>query len=184
MRYRRGFGTTALRISTGVCALLALLFIASAWWSICWCGKRGPFIGVRSGRIFVAGDHKYTWGFRAERHQDGLRGALSWPKPHGLAAILATTPPGASRVIKMTMPIANPFGLGLGEFSGGPYSIPLWIPFAAIGAPTVALWMLGRRRSKPGHCRRCNYNLTGNTSGICPECGEPTPAAPAPSAHS
>jgi hypothetical protein len=23
----------------------------------------------------------------------------------------------------------------------------------------------------PGHCRRCGYNLTGNVSGACPECG-------------
>jgi hypothetical protein len=21
------------------------------------------------------------------------------------------------------------------------------------------------------HCRKCNYNLTGNESGVCPECG-------------
>jgi hypothetical protein len=27
-----------------------------------------------------------------------------------------------------------------------------------------------------GRCRRCNYDLTGNQSGVCPECGEPTPA--------
>jgi hypothetical protein len=23
-----------------------------------------------------------------------------------------------------------------------------------------------------GHCRNCGYNLTGNVSGVCPECGE------------
>ena len=32
---------------------------------------------------------------------------------------------------------------------------------------------LGRNRT--GLCRMCSYNLTGNTSGVCPECG--TPAA-------
>lgn len=25
-----------------------------------------------------------------------------------------------------------------------------------------------------GHCPVCDYNLSGNTSGVCPECGTPT----------
>lgn len=25
-------------------------------------------------------------------------------------------------------------------------------------------------------CQACGYNLTGNTSGLCPECGTPLPA--------
>ncbi|MCK4659079.1 MAG: hypothetical protein KAV82_06110 [Phycisphaerae bacterium] len=29
------------------------------------------------------------------------------------------------------------------------------------------------RRRRPGFCWRCGYNLTGNVSGICPECGTP-----------
>jgi predicted amidophosphoribosyltransferase len=39
-----------------------------------------------------------------------------------------------------------------------------------IGAPTLWLWRRDRRR-EPGHCQRCNYDLTGNTGGVCPECG-------------
>ena len=27
------------------------------------------------------------------------------------------------------------------------------------------------RRRKHGLCEQCSYNLTGNTSGVCPECG-------------
>ena len=30
-----------------------------------------------------------------------------------------------------------------------------------------------RDRRKRGLCVRCGYNLTGNTSGTCPECGQP-----------
>ncbi len=29
-----------------------------------------------------------------------------------------------------------------------------------------------RRRPPPNHCQSCGYNLTGNVSGVCPECGE------------
>ena len=32
-----------------------------------------------------------------------------------------------------------------------------------------------RMRIRTGNCPKCNYNLTGNTSGICPECGTPIP---------
>ncbi len=31
-----------------------------------------------------------------------------------------------------------------------------------------------RKPRPPGTCRTCGYNLTGNTTGICPECGSPT----------
>ena len=32
-------------------------------------------------------------------------------------------------------------------------------------------FLVRRRKSPPGYCPKCRYNLTGNTSGICPECG-------------
>jgi hypothetical protein len=50
--------------------------------------------------------------------------------------------------------------------------VPLWIPFLLVAIPTAVLWYRDRRRIPPGHCRNCGYNLTGNVSGICPECGE------------
>jgi hypothetical protein len=32
-----------------------------------------------------------------------------------------------------------------------------------------------RRRLSQGKCPNCCYDLTGNTSGVCPECGTPVP---------
>jgi rubrerythrin len=42
-----------------------------------------------------------------------------------------------------------------------------------IGALIVLSWWWDRRsKTRFGHCQKCGYNLTGNVSGVCPECGE------------
>ena len=48
--------------------------------------------------------------------------------------------------------------------------IPFWIPLMVALA---AAWFFHRkaRAIMPGRCRSCSYDLTGNTSGVCPECG-------------
>ena len=51
--------------------------------------------------------------------------------------------------------------------------VPLWLPFIACAIPTAWLWMRDRHRH-PGHCENCGYDLTGNLSGRCPKCGEPS----------
>ena len=55
--------------------------------------------------------------------------------------------------------------------STGHRTTPLGIPLTAFGVPTALLWLLDRPRRAPGACR-CGYDLTGNTSGRCPECGQ------------
>jgi hypothetical protein len=50
---------------------------------------------------------------------------------------------------------------------------PFWLAALPTAVCTFVLWPQFRWRSKPGHCPTCHYNLTGNTSGICPECGTP-----------
>ncbi|MCB9850954.1 MAG: hypothetical protein H6817_09660 [Phycisphaerales bacterium] len=39
---------------------------------------------------------------------------------------------------------------------------------AAVGVFAPVAW---RKRLVPGRCGRCGYDLTGNTTGVCPECG-------------
>jgi hypothetical protein len=48
--------------------------------------------------------------------------------------------------------------------------IPCWIPVLFLVLPTVILFYRDRRPSK-GQCQACGYDLTGNESGTCPECG-------------
>ena len=49
---------------------------------------------------------------------------------------------------------------------------PLWMPFLVVTLPTLVAWRRYVRAIPPGHCPHCDYNLTGNVSGVCPECGE------------
>lgn len=49
-------------------------------------------------------------------------------------------------------------------------SIPIWL--LLICSIVLACCLILRRRGpKVGMCATCGYDLTGNTSGTCPECG-------------
>ena len=50
-------------------------------------------------------------------------------------------------------------------------TIPLWSLLSILMVPTVLLWRQRRPRPKVSQCPSCLYNLTGNLSGKCPECG-------------
>ena len=49
--------------------------------------------------------------------------------------------------------------------------VPMWIIFGIVAGTTAFLWHRDRLAFPRGHCATCGYNLTGNVSGVCPECG-------------
>ncbi len=53
-------------------------------------------------------------------------------------------------------------------------AVSLWTPLA-LSLGVVALTAVLARRRRLGCCRKCGYNLTGNVSGVCPECGTRIP---------
>jgi len=60
-------------------------------------------------------------------------------------------------------------------------SIRLWPLVGLLAAYPAITLIRGRFRSRPSPkslCVKCGYNLTGNVSGVCPECG--TRLAPVP----
>lgn len=70
------------------------------------------------------------------------------------------------------LPRLRAIRLGL---TSGPYRrelhVPIWMIFAALALWGGVLWWRDRRL--PGRCENCGYDLTGNVSGRCPECGAP-----------
>jgi hypothetical protein len=54
--------------------------------------------------------------------------------------------------------------------------VPIWLFIIAFSvAPSIRVYRFVRelRQPKPNECVECGYDLTGNVSGKCPECGQP-----------
>ncbi len=49
--------------------------------------------------------------------------------------------------------------------------LPMWLPTLISSCLCLWFWRTPRLRVRSGHCLACNYDLTGNTTGVCPECG-------------
>jgi hypothetical protein len=51
--------------------------------------------------------------------------------------------------------------------------LPAWLFLLMFAVSPVLWWLRWRLQHRPpvGCCTSCGYNLTGNVSGVCPECG-------------
>jgi hypothetical protein len=81
------------------------------------------------------------------------------------------------RVVSFVIPFPGPTNTSY-SVTHEAVLIPFWAPFAIVAwLPTARLVgaylprFLRLRRERRGHCPSCRYNLTGNISGVCPECG-------------
>ena len=68
---------------------------------------------------------------------------------------------------------------GTGDTYAVRLHFPIWLPTVLvvgswIALPFVSRRLKRRRRRKRGLCVKCGYDLTGNESGVCPECGNRT----------
>lgn len=77
-----------------------------------------------------------------------------------------------------SLPTEDVLDLGFAWRSSGPdrlwIEFPLWccaLLFASIPAAYLGLNLWLDLERIPGHCPHCHYDLTGNRSGRCPECG-------------
>jgi len=73
----------------------------------------------------------------------------------------------------------NPFSKPLGKGYGNRYfAAPAWMAcllLAILPVTFVGRAMRNRALIRWHRCSTCGYNLTGNTSGVCPECGTAIP---------
>jgi hypothetical protein len=150
---------------TGVVSQVVIigLWFASRWWSLSLeLGMKSDvaIIVVRNGRFIAeCGPKKATW-----------TGPSS-----GLHANAVAVDP-SSRVWRWGLEWYLPIPVGRANSGLWLVYIPIYIPFAVLALPVA--WMCyadaSSRRRESGTCVTCGYDLAGNTSRVCPECGSPT----------
>ncbi len=142
-RYQRSRTRRALKWGgTVLCAAIMAVGITSAWWQVCWNRQGGPLVSLSAGRVYIS----------LEQGQGPSPGWIARrEKP---AVFFWTRYPLKWEPQRHTV------------------CCPLWVLFLIAIVPTGLLWWRDRRRIPPGYCQKCGYNLTGNVSGRCPECGE------------
>ena len=146
----------------GLSALVLTAWIASCVWYVSWCGYRDVI--VHSGGVYI----NFWPGSRQDYEAMELwqSGGLLAPK-YELRHGRVNEPFLKSIQRGFHYPSVSkraPFSRNIG--------IPFWVIFLPTAIFTIVLFRRDRRRIPPGHCSRCGYDLTGNLSGVCSECGE------------
>ena len=128
----------------GICTVVAIVWVVSGSWNVVYQWRHGD-LWVYSGRLH------YTTLVAQPTHR---------PPKYGL-----------SSARHKWHWVWSPYTYV--DYSTSPYvAVACWIPFLIVALPTGILFWRDRRRIPPGHCKKCGYDLTGNTSGRCPECGK------------
>ena len=156
---RAGLALTILLLLTWGMSVLLEVGVSWLW------GNSGIHLGLFSGIVHVQVD---DWA--PADVPKGFRGASIRRLDKSLLAAtqFGLEAPGWQRFTREEMKI----------FRGSPaprlvtvVTVPLWIPLLLVGPLTVRALLRARRGPLPGHCRKCGYDLRGNISGKCPECG-------------
>ncbi len=120
----------------------------------------GTLLCVLIAAAFVVSAWWYVWGVVQDGCFIGIHaGALEYTGPSGVRWCVVCEPHGDGLRFAL-----------VGRMRAGGFTLPLFYPFLAVAVPTLLVWRYWPAAPKPGHCR-CGYNLKGNTSGVCPECG-------------
>ncbi len=148
--------STIRRALNWIGVIISLLIVASwaiSLWFRAYCVLPGNYaVGINGGWLHiltsdgpVSGLHTVTTGLR--RHPWAGFGFV--PLGYGLKASTST--------------IAGPYYSSI--------SLPHWLLLIIVIIPMAWLWHHSRPRTMTDVCSQCSYDLTGNVSGFCSECG-------------
>jgi hypothetical protein len=138
--------------------LIVLVFVASMWW----------YVG------YLRTDGQRAWAYSIE---SGSFIIIPVFRPPPLDSPTAGGSVGKIRDVRCFWTFLGVIGSRSRPRNTWFY-MPLWIPFLLFALPTTFLFWRDRRRIPPGHYQRCRYDLTANTSGVCPECGNSLTSSP------
>jgi len=156
MRERPRLRRAAKWIGSSICIAILVAFGLSLGYGVSWSSKSVPIqtsVQVYGGRALL---HVFD---RSKLRPQDLHGPTGWTfGSHWKDPIqLQWLRPGIA-----TGAAGGLIRLGV--------NVPFWLPLLIVALPTAYLWHRDRR-IPPGHCPHCGYDLTGNVSGVCPECG-------------
>ena len=138
--------TFTLWTGTLLCVLIAAAFVVSGWWEIALQvpTSRGPAFFMSAGSALIVTDEWLSVSVSADSHSWGLSRWNKWTN---------------TRYVNGVPPYFVTY-----------LTFPIYAVFLAVAIPTLLVWRFWPKPVKPGHCR-CGYDLHGNESGVCPECG-------------
>ena len=195
-RYARAAMSVAAVLGAVASVFVLATWFGSGWYGVGWINSAdqtayfldGGIIAEFRSSIWAEGlpIHDQIWQMRTDEAAEGkdeiIRGRLF--------ALCCSDYLLTKDSIVLTRDWPTRFGLsqrwrrikrgGAGGLRG--FVCPLWLVFLCTALPPTMLWLLRPRvRFPTGHCQTCGYNLTGNVSGVCPECGtkiDTGPSAP------
>jgi hypothetical protein len=153
--YHNRMLTVGLVIGSLLCLVLAVLTVLSFYYSVTWRDQRTiARLWLQRGSVSIVTERLAGPGI--------IPGPLTTLRPR---------PPGWSlERIRLGIQWSDLRPRMSPTIGGTWVSVPLWMPLAGFG---LALFWVRRRltrRALPHQCL-CGYDLTGNVSGRCPECG-------------